>query len=49
MSSMAANIPEPSVSELTSFMSGGLELVVESTGFVGDHSDPDTVLGSYLF
>ena len=46
MSGFAAAIPEPTVAELSSFVEGTLELVVETTGFVGDYSDPETVPGS---
>ena len=42
----ASSIPEPTVAELSSFVNGGLELVVETIGFAGDYSDPDTVPGS---
>ena len=46
MAAFASSIPEPSVSELVSFQDGSLELMVETIGFVGDHSDPASVPGS---
>ena len=46
MAAFASNIPEPTVAELSSFLDGTLELVVETIGFVGDYSDPLTVPGS---
>ena len=46
MAAFASSIPEPTVAELSSFLDGSLELVVETIGFVGDYSDPSTVPGS---
>lgn len=46
MSGFAVNVPEPSVAELSSFVEGNLELIVETIGCVGDFSDPDSVPGS---